>query len=637
MKAVTIVLLSLLLQVYWVHQCHGKVIEIKAPVLYRQSTEVLEAHKKLETKQIETEIENETENETKKETDITSETLQRGMSMSSAESQLQSRSSQRLQKQQLDGSIRLKAMEVRLRGTGLLKQAAERRSAGLNDLALTTSNITTLEDLERNVDLIFQQIQETENDLAFAIDDMWVIVTGIGIFAMQLGFSMLESGTVESKSVKSVLMKNINDSLFGGIMWYLFGYGLFMGDNPFAAGDPGAFLPNEYRYYSNFFQQYGFSVTATTIVSGAIVGRIRFESYLMFSIMFTAYVYPLAGHWCWGSNGWIASFGFIDFAGSGIVHGLGGFAALAGAWLVGPRVGRFYPLAPGQKRPLVRSLKANSVVLLNLGGFLLYINWFFFNAGSSLGLSTYSAYVAASRATMNTLIASVFCAGTTVSYEILLTNTKEVEKIINSLLAGLVAITAGCGSVNPWSAMVIGILSSPVYLLTSYFLLHVLCIDDALDAFAIHAACGSFGVIAVGFFHPEQGVFYTGSTDLLWAQLLGMLVLALWGFFNSLFIFLGIASVTGLVVSKEEQAVGLDLVMHDAAMNELDATQVQEYALRKDLENRMIQKKKRERENQERKATAASGINTVVGKTKSKQATVRAKLFGGKKSKVTAK
>eukprot|EP00924_Labyrinthula_sp_SR-Ha-C_P003235 augustus_masked-scaffold_15-processed-gene-3.30-mRNA-1 protein AED:0.42 eAED:0.43 QI:0/-1/0/1/-1/1/1/0/569 len=463
---------------------------------------------------------------------------------------------------------------------------------------------------------IIDKIEQKEYDLSYAIDEAWVIVSGIGIFAMQLGFSLLESGTVESKAVKSVLMKNLNDNLFGGCVWYIFGYGLYVGDNVVAGGDPNAFVPTDVKYLNSLFQQFGFSVTACTIVSGAIVGRVRFESYVMYSCLFLAYVYPLAAHWCWSDNAWLGDLGYTDFAGGGIIHGLGGVAALVGAYISGPRVGRYYPLIEGQRHPIVRPMKPNSVVLINLGGLLLYINWFFFNCGSSLGLSDPAAYTAAATAAVNTLVCSVFAGVTTCLYQLIFTNVKEVEKIINSVLAGLVAVTSGCASINPFASMVLGILTSGFYLITSWYLVSILLIDDPLDAFAIHGASGMFGVIVIGFAAVDGGIIYGGDSSLLVAQVIGATVLSVWGFVNSFILFMVVKFSIGLTVSKEEQAVGLDLIHHDAAINELDSVQVQEYALRKDLENRMIQRRKRDREEKARKESSAGPGTTIVGKMK---------------------
>lgn len=501
---------------------------------------------------------------------------------------------------------------ARLRGTVSGSSKGYKQRVPFSEAVTLDLNATEIEILREELRIEVLNLEDAIETITTALDDAWLLISGVGIFTMQLGFSMLEAGTVEGKSVKSVLMKNLSDAMFGGVLWFLFGYGLAGGNHPFFGDDLDLYLPVEKHHYASFFHSYGFAVTSTTIVSGAIVGRIRFESYLLFSVIFTAYVYPMVAHWCWTANGFLGALGFVDFAGGMVAHGLGGSAALVGSYMVGSRVGRFYPLQVGQIRAIVRPLKCNSVVLTNLGGSILYINWFFFNGGSSLALVEDAAHDAASKAVMNTLLASVFAASTTILFEIFWTATKEVEKVINGLLAGLVIITAGCASVSSIDACIMGVVGGLLYLFSSHTMLHRFNIDDPLDAFSIHCVCGSTGTLLIGLFSESGGILHGHSPDLLIAQLQGVAIILSWGILNSILIFNFVRLSIGLKVSKEEQVIGLDLINHDAAIEELDAVQVQEFALRKDMENRMIQQRRKERETKEKKSIRTSATKLAT-------------------------
>lgn len=488
------------------------------------------------------------------------------------------------------------------------------------------SNITNIEELIERLEEAFNIVDKMMFDLDYlikdiiiAIDDAWLIITGISVFLLLLGYAILEAGTVEGKSVKSVLMINLVATVFGGIVWYAIGYALFHGDGEFIAANSEYFFTNEIKDFGLFFHSAGYAITSVIIVSGSILGRIRFESYLAFSLLFLAYVYPIAGHVTW--EGYLSNFGYIDFAGSMVTHGLAGISCLTGAWLVGPRVGRFYPLKPGQKYKTVRPLKSNSTILVYLGASLVFVNWFYYNGGQSLGLVTGLGHYAASKAIMNSFVSSFFSLATMVLYELAFKETREVEKASNALIAGLVAIGAGAALVSTTDAMVIGSFAALLYNYASYWTLHVMEIDDPLDNFAVHGVCGAYGALVVGFFSETDGLFHGHDSRLLLTQTKGVLMLSVWGSVNAVLIFTIVKYTIGLTVSKEEQAIGLDLINHDAAFEELDATQVQEYALRKDMENKLIQQRKKDRESREKKRE--SGQTTIMSRIKQARSSVR--------------
>ena len=418
-------------------------------------------------------------------------------------------------------------------------------------------------------------LDERDGVLQSALDDLWVMVTAIGILSLQTGFTMLEAGTVQSKNVKSVLLKNITDMLFGTLIWWLIGFGIYLGDSTYAAGDPELFVITESKLdlYPNFVQQFGFAVTSVTIVSGAILSRMKFELYIVYSVFFVGVVYPLAAHWAWADNGWLGALGYVDFAGSGVVHYLGGVAGLVGAYLIEPRVGRFYDkdqLDGGTVRPL----PPHSTVLIALGGFLLYVGWFSFNAGSSGGLAP-EDIPSAKRALINTLLASA-TGGTIVTlYSLAWKRSHDVPLVVNGLLSGLVAVTGPSGSVDTWAAVLIGGSAGLLFIPISYVVLHKLKIDDPVSAFTVHGFAGAWGVILTAFFDQDVGVFYGGDGSVFGAQLAGLAAMgALSGTYTFLCFFL-LKKTVGLRVSVDDQLVGLDVSYHSGyAYPEFDMHQV---------------------------------------------------------------
>lgn len=347
------------------------------------------------------------------------------------------------------------------------------------------------------------------------VDAFFVLASGYLVFFLQCGFCMLCAGSVRAKNAKSMILKYLLDTCFGAFGWYLLGYGIafgadaneFLGEKNFGLHDVP---PSEYR---NWLFQYAFAATATTIVSGAVAERTRFEAYVMCAFFLTSWVYPVLVHWIWAHSGWLTAHkplrdqlfngtGLIDFAGSGVVHLTGGLSGLAGAWIAGPRLGRF----DSEGKP--REIPGHSGSLALLGVFILWFGWYGFNPGSTGALVGFSPTTALC-AINTTLSAAAGCITTlalsmAISHSITGQVIWDVIGAGNGVLSGLVAITGSCGVVQPWSACIIGMIGGLVYVLGSSLMLNVLQIDDPLDSISIHALNGAWGLFAAAAFADKK-------------------------------------------------------------------------------------------------------------------------------------
>jgi Amt family ammonium transporter len=370
-----------------------------------------------------------------------------------------------------------------------------------------------------------------------SIDTVWLIMTGIGILFMQVGFLMLETGWSQAKNVKSIILKGLMDHSVGAVVWVLVGWGLFQGNNPFAGGSDSVFYSDPPRN-ALVFQQFGFAVTASAIVSGAVLGRCRLSVYVFNSAILTAITYPIQAHASWDTRGWLAQMGFKDFAGSGVVHLFGGSCALVAAWACGPRVGRFgrstmflEPKSQFGKRAMrfstrwcgtastmkrivcvltgngdpllrVREFPPHNTPLVALGAMLLYVAWFSFNAGSGWTVTAEADSAdQAARAAINTLVAAG--AGTTagLAWSMVFHPHQDVAFVCNCLLGGLVAVTGPSGFVDVWAAITVGCLAVPVMVLFCNLVTHGFRVDDAVGAAGVHGGCGLLGIVWVGLAH----------------------------------------------------------------------------------------------------------------------------------------
>ncbi len=396
------------------------------------------------------------------------------------------------------------------------------------------------------------------------VDTLFVVVCALLVFFMNAGFALLETGLCRARNAASVLAKNFAVFGIASLAFWALGYGLmygppegrlgaFVGLSGFLPDGSGA-SPVAIPQGAFFFFQIVFAATAASIISGALAERTKYLSYLAFCAVCCGVIYPLVGHQVWG-GGLLASLGFTDFAGSTAVHATGGMAALVGAWLVGPRTGRY----DAQGKP--RALPGHSLSLATLGTFVLWLGWFGFNAGSALAFDATALHVL-----LTTALASAAGVVSSTIAATLRLGKPELSMTLNGCLGALVSITAGCAVVTPGAAVIIGAIGG-VFAVVAVPLFDRLRIDDPVGALAVHLVCGVFGTLAVGLFaHPalrpagaSLGLFYGGGLSLLAVQLAGVAAVLTFVGLSSLGLFSLIRATLGLRVGAEEEAIGLDL------------------------------------------------------------------------------
>ncbi len=410
-----------------------------------------------------------------------------------------------------------------------------------------------------------ETLAAAEDPNALALTFVWMLITGSMVFFMQAGFALVEAGFTRAKNMINVLTKNFMDFCIGGIAFFVFGFAIMYGkDLGGFIGSDGFFMSGDFYDVSvslSWFFQMVFAATAATIVSGAMAERTRISAYLAYSFLISALIYPISGHWIWG-GGWLSQMGFHDFAGSGVVHMIGGLVGLAGAYMVGPRIGKFNADGTPNK------FQPTNVVFVVIGGMILFFGWFGFNPGSTLNGTDLRMSVIA----MNTFLAG--CAGATTVIYARLVRTGKADGVgaVNGSLAGLVAITAGCAVVPPWAAIVIGILAGFVLMWGESFIEKTLKVDDPVGAVTVHGICGFFGVLMVGVFADGTygGVsgLIAGNFTQIGVQALGAVALAVWALGMGLLIFWFIKVSIGLRASDEEQMLGLDITEHGHSVYE---------------------------------------------------------------------
>ena len=404
------------------------------------------------------------------------------------------------------------------------------------------------------------------------LDVVWTLLAAILVFMMQAGFALVETGFTRAKNAANIMMKNLMDFAAGSLAFYLLGAALMFGASAASGwfgwgglGMPQLSASADTWDWTFLFFQTMFAATAATIVSGAVAERIEFKAYLIYSVLVSALVYPVSGHWMWGSlagetsQGWLEALGFHDFAGSTVVHSVGGWIALAGAIALGPRLGKYRP--DGKANPI----PGHSLVLGTLGVFLLWIGWFGFNPGS------YTAGTASiGRVAMTTNLAA--CAGTCAALVTawIIMGKPDLTMALNGSLAGLVAITAPCDLVTANAAIAIGLVAG-VLVVLSVFAFDRLHIDDPVGAVSVHCVNGVWGTLAVGLFaaptaagygNDLAGLFYGGGLRLLGVQALGAGATAIWAFGMGAVIFAALKRLHILRVPATTELKGLDLVEH---------------------------------------------------------------------------
>ena len=377
---------------------------------------------------------------------------------------------------------------------------------------------------------------------------LWVCLCAGLVFLMQGGFALLESGMVRAKNTVNVLMKNYADMCFGSLVFWLVGYGIMFGENMTGWFGMTHFSPTELTnlQFSDLFYQMMFAATAATIVSGALAERVYFHSYIIVVVFIAGLIYPVFGGWVWNDNGWLAQLGFIDFAGSTVVHSVGAWCALAGVWLIGPRLGRY------SQDGKLRQIAGHNLTLVGLSAFLLWFGWFGFNGGGVLISSENLALIF-----LNTHLSGASAVVTSIILMASLKKPVLSTTTIASGIGGLVAITAGAPTMDPFFAIVSGSIAGMIVVagrdLMDYFKL-----DDVVGAIPVHGFCGAWGTLAAG-------MFYSGNMfDLnqIKIQLIGIIVAILWTLPLSLAVFLFIKEVTGLRIDSVRERRGLDYSEH---------------------------------------------------------------------------
>ncbi|MBT5775515.1 MAG: ammonium transporter [Dehalococcoidia bacterium] len=424
-----------------------------------------------------------------------------------------------------------------------------------------------------------QELEETVAELAAAIDIAWLLIAGILVLFMQAGFGLVESGFIRSKNVTNILMKNTLDLSFGALGYWAVGWGLAYGttefiDIRFFGGGSFFFTPESGADYAGFFFQFAFAATAATIVSGAVAERTKFGAYLIYTLVITAVIYPVVTHWMWG-DGFLSAYageiqfgdnGVIDFAGSTVVHSVGGWAALVAAIMIGPRRGKFN--ADGS----VNAILGHSMPLGFLGVMILWIGWYGFNAGSTLGLSGGFAELAARVAVTTTLAAGAGAVSAMV-ISWMRFGKSDLSLTLNGVLGGLVGITAGTATVEPWAAVVIGLVAGAIIVYGVSFL-EAMKIDDPVGAVPVHLFNGIWGTLAVGLFTAKDylgpnytesdsyGLLVGGGFEQFGIQVLGVVAVGVWTVVTSVVLFTIIRATIGLRVSEAEEESGLDIGEH---------------------------------------------------------------------------
>ena len=393
-------------------------------------------------------------------------------------------------------------------------------------------------------------------DTNTAMDLLWVLIAGSLVFFMQAGFTLVETGFTRSKNTGNIIMKNLMDFCIGSLAFWAIGYSLMYGESI------GGIIGNASQYaffdslpdmHSLFFQTV-FAATAATIVSGAIAERTKFTTYLIFSLLMTLLIYPISGSWVWNAGGWLAQMGFTDFAGSTVVHAVGGFASLVAAAMVGPRIGKY---TDGKSN----AIPGHNLMIGALGVFILWLGWFGFNPGSQLAISGDNAFkVAAIFITTNLAGAAGALAAMFLTW--IFYKKPDISMTLNGVLAGLVGVTAGCAAVSPLGALMIGLICGIVVVFSIEFIDKKLKIDDPVGAISVHGVCGALGTILVGFFATDGGLLYGGGFDKLIIQITGVSAIVAWAVVTSFIVLFILKKTMGLRVTKEEEIDGLDIHEH---------------------------------------------------------------------------
>ena len=409
-------------------------------------------------------------------------------------------------------------------------------------------------------------------DVAVSLDTVWMLLAAMLVFFMQPGFALCEAGFTRSKNTANILFKNFVDFMAGSLFFWFLGFGFMFGSE--GAGFIG--MPNfgDLRFYSGDLPVEGFLIfetvfcaTAATIVSGAMAERTKFSMYCIYSIIISLIIYPVEGHWTWG-GGWLCNDAadsfmmttvgatFHDFAGSAIVHSVGGVLAFIGAIFLGPRLGKY------SKDGKSRAIPGHNLLAAALGVFILWFGWFGFNPGSQLAASGEVNRIAISHVFLTTNLAAAAGGAATMIVTWLKYGKPSLSLTLNGVLAGLVGITAGCDLVSPVGAVVIGLVCGVVLVFSIEFIDTKLHIDDPVGASSVHGVCGIIGTLMTGLLAVDSGVFYGHGFSFFGAQCLGILAIDAWAAITGIILFYSIKKIGGLRVDKRIEEEGLDIYEH---------------------------------------------------------------------------
>ncbi len=410
------------------------------------------------------------------------------------------------------------------------------------------------------------------NEVGISLDTVWMLLAAILVFWMQPGFALCEAGFTRSKNTANILFKNFVDFMLGSVLFFFVGFGFMFGSD--GAGFIGAPNWGDLSFYKSDLPVEGFLMfetvfcsTSATIVSGAMAERTKFSMYIVYSFFISLIIYPVEGHWTWG-GGWLCNdaaesfmmttFGhvFHDFAGSAIVHSVGGVLALIGAIALGPRRGKYD--ANGKSR----AIPGHSLILAALGVFILWMGWFGFNPGSQLAATGEVNRIAISHVFLTTNLAAA-CGGIATMFVTWMKYGKPSFSLtLNGVLAGLVGITAGCDAVDAWGAIIIGLVCGIVLVYAIEFIDRKLHIDDPVGASSVHGVCGILGTLMTGLFSVSEGLFYGHGWGFLGAEAFGILIIDLWAAVTGVILFYSIKKIHGLRVSARIEDEGLDIYEH---------------------------------------------------------------------------
>jgi Amt family ammonium transporter len=402
-------------------------------------------------------------------------------------------------------------------------------------------------------------LESIKEELQTNINIVWTCIAAFLVFFMQAGFAMVEAGFTRAKNAVNILMKNLMDFSVGSLAFFLIGFGLMFGKTNGLFGTTlfglSGVEPGTGWNWTFLIFQTVFAATAATIVSGAMAERTKFIAYLCYSAVISLVIYPVFGSWAWGGlldgNGWLEKLGFHDFAGSTVVHSIGGWLALAGAITLGPRVGKYGP----DGKP--KAIMGHNLPLAALGVFILWFGWFGFNPGSTTTGDSSIGYIAV---TTNLAAAAGAVTALITSWSVI--KKPDISMTLNGALAGLVAITCPCDGVSPFGAIIIGGVGGILVVLSVLFIDYVLKIDDPVGAVSVHGVNGLWGTLSFGLFAMDGGLFYGGGIKLFAVQLLGAATAFVWAFGLGLILFFVLKSSVGLRVSSEEELKGLDIGEH---------------------------------------------------------------------------